>query len=117
MIYVVKLFKAHTFFSYLDFIIQKLNYNADSEMVRVVKLFIYLLVLVQITACIFIKLAVDADDPGNWVTSKGYQKDDYIDIYCSAVYFFVVTTTTTGYGDFGGSLHQEILYVTICIIF
>jgi len=48
MLYVVKLLKSHTFFSYLDNIIKKFKYSEDSDMVRVIKLFIFLLVVIQV---------------------------------------------------------------------
>mmetsp|Transcript_19346 Transcript_19346/g.17155 ORF Transcript_19346/g.17155 Transcript_19346/m.17155 type:complete len:224 (+) Transcript_19346:243-914(+) len=37
-------------------------------------------------------------------------------IYFSAIYFASVTITTIGYGDFSGSIHQEVFFTVICII-
>ena len=48
IVYAIKIFKSHVFFTYLDSIFKKLNMDRDSDMARVIKLFIFLLVLIQL---------------------------------------------------------------------
>ena len=111
-LYVVKLLKAHTFFSFLDNMFKKFN-SHDSEISRVIKLLVFLLILIQVLGCLWVKLSINNYDPDNWITTVGFEKNELAKIYFSAVYFAAVTSTTIGYGDFAGSLHSEILFIVI----
>ena len=85
-------------------------------MVRVIKLLLFLLILIQVIGCLWIKFALQNQDPGNWIRTSGFQDNDIFKIYFSAIYFAAVTTTTIGYGDFAGTIHSEIVFIIVVII-
>ena len=85
-------------------------------MVRVIKLLLFLLILIQVIGCLWIKFALQNQDPGNWIRTSGFQDNDIYKIYFSAIYFAAVTTTTIGYGDFAGTIHSEIVFIIVVII-
>ena len=96
--------------------IVKLKFNPNSEMTRIVKLFIFLLVLIQVMGWVWIKVGLNTENPGNWIAYNGYQENDYFEIYLHSLFFAAITIATVGYGSFAGTLTNEYIYITICII-
>ncbi|CAI2379112.1 unnamed protein product [Moneuplotes crassus] len=116
IIYIIKALKSHVFFSSLDSFLKKMNRENDGDLSRVIKLFIFLLVFIQVVGCLWIYMGLNSSDSGNWIHSQGLQKEDRMRIYIFSVYYAAISITTIGYGDFSGTIHAEILYIVICII-
>ena len=74
----------------------------------------YFFSFLNISSCIFIFIGRNIIE--SWIFLDGLETKSFIDIYIGAVYYFVMTVTTVGYGDVIGKSIIEILFQVIMVI-
>jgi len=104
------------FFQQLDTIASKLllnsfNFNKQkaSEVVDLIRLFLFVFLITHIIACLWITVGRANDD--GWVIKSDRNSDDYAgELLIESYYFIVTTITTVGYGDVKGGNSNEYVF-------
>lgn len=82
--------------------------SSDKFYFSVIPLYILVLLLAHIAACIWYYIS-DSDDPNSWLYRYSYRGEGLVDRYWASLYFIYTTLTTTGYGDIvPGTLNEMI---------
>jgi len=88
-----------------------LNFDQKIEaMISLFKLFVKMLFLAHIIACIWLSLAYWSQNPENWLEVRGFMDKSMFVQYEVSIYWAFVTIATIGYGDITPQNEYEYLF-------
>lgn len=88
-----------------------------SGMLRLLKLWLAMLIIIHFTACIMHGIGDDNDDGESWLDYYGLRDESIWRRYCVSVYWAVTTVITVGYGDITPHSDAERIFAMVVMMF